>query len=211
MATRRLLPFEFERLLASMPERVEARVRQVAAQTGLRMEREGKLNATRRFRKRSGDLRRSISAPVVPSTDGLNVVLSAGKPVAGVSDLVYARIQEYGGIVTPKRVKWLAIPDEAIQTKAGNNRPPSARQYPGRLRFVLDSPVHARLVETVGGESVTRYRLRKKVEIKPKYYLRDAFNKVLQGVPRHLQDAIGAGLSAEPGGGFRGADLRANP
>ena len=112
--------------------------------------------------------------------------------------------------MTPKRVKWLTIPDEALQTQAGSNRVPSARNYPGKLRFVLDSPVHARLVETVGGEAITRYRLRKKVEIQPKYYLRDAFNKVLEGVPAHLQAAIGAGLSAEPGGGFRGADLQAN-
>jgi hypothetical protein len=29
-------------------------------------------------------------------------------------------------------------------------------------------------------------------------------------VPKHLQAAIGAGLSAEPGGGFRGTDLQAN-
>lgn len=210
MATQPLLPFEFERLLASMPERVEARVRKVARETGLRMEREGKLNATRRLNKRTGNLRDSIIAPVQPDPDGLVVALSAGRPVQGAADVVYARIQEYGGVVTPKRVKWLTIPDEALQTRAKNTRVPSARDYPGELRFVLDSPVHARLVETVGGETLTRYRLRKKVEIRPKYYLRDAFDKVLEGVPKHLQAAIGAGLSVEPGGGFRGTDLQAN-
>jgi len=210
MATQPLLPFEFERLLASMPERVEARVRKVAAQTGLRMEREAKINATRRLRTRTGTLRRSIIAPVKPDADGLVVALSAGGAVQGAADVVYARIQEYGGVVTPKRVKWLTIPDKSVLTPAGVARYPSARDYPGELRFVLDSPVHARLVETVGDTVVTRYRLRKKVELRPKYYLRDAFDKVLQGVPKHLQDAIGAGLSAEPGGGFRGTDLQAN-
>lgn len=50
----------------------------------------------------------------------------------------YADIQEHGGIVRPKKAKFLAIPQPAVKTPSGVARYASPRNYPGET-FVFRS------------------------------------------------------------------------
>lgn len=76
--------------------------------------------------RRSGDLSRSI-VPGKISQTGKGIV---GRVLAG-QRLSYARIQEYGGVITPKHGQYLAIPLPAVLTKAGVARfkPRQAEQF----------------------------------------------------------------------------------
>jgi len=87
------------------------------------------------LRNRSGFLKRSFGKRVFGRQLGelRLIVFSAGIP--------YARIQEYGGVVTPKRAKALTIPFKKFNlTPAGVPRYPSAAQFklahPGETFFV---------------------------------------------------------------------------
>lgn len=91
------------------------------------------------------------------SGDGLNVLtgrlrdsvtysMSPGSSLAdlrlrGVSEgVIYARIQEFGGVIKPVNARFLTIPLEGNKTAGGETRYPSARQFidahPGETYFV---------------------------------------------------------------------------
>lgn len=55
-----------------------------------------------------------------------------------VSGVPYAEIQELGGVVVPKRAKYLAIPMPAVKTASGVPRYASPRDYPGKTFVMRD-------------------------------------------------------------------------
>ena len=121
--------------------------------------------------KKSGRLARSFKEEIVEIDNRGFVVRSA-------SSLVYARIQEEGGIITPKARKYLSVPLEKSAVGV------SPRFYPGELKF-LDNPRTGKksLVKQVGtqvkdGRTVPKYEavyaLRSLVRIRPKGYIERA-------------------------------------
>ena len=152
---------------------------------GLKMEQLGKQNAAARMRTRSGTLVRSIRAKV----DGQTLTLAAN---ASGADLVYASTQERGATVRPVNKKWLTVPVPGgpALTPAGVHRYKTARDFPGGLRFVFLSPVRALLVQERRNRSEIVYILLKKTVIRPKWFMRDAFDDVAPKVEGALSARI---------------------
>ena len=157
-----------DRLRAELPSVVT----RVLTATALRMEEGAKLNARARMKTRSGTLARSIRAGVTG-----NVLKLAAN--AGGDHLIYAHLQEEGGIVRPKNKKWLTIPVEGgpAMTPAGVSRYKTARDYPRPLRFIKVRGSLALLVDERKRRSDIVYVLVKKVTVPGRYYMRDAFKE----------------------------------
>jgi hypothetical protein len=98
------------------------------AKLALSAEADAKRNATSMLSVRTGRLRSSISARSGYTGDAWELRLRAG---GGDKDLSYARIQELGGTVRPKKGKFLAIPVGPALTGAGVAKFASARDAPG--------------------------------------------------------------------------------
>lgn len=197
----RLTPQELADRIASAQPRLAKIIERKAVALALMLEGDAKGNATESPRSRTGNLRRSIAGSVDDTPRGLAVQLRAGGRHNG-EDVVYARLQELGGKITPKRAKWLAIPDKTVKTPAGASRYPSPRNYPGKLWFhVIEENRRAVLLERVGGKNVGRWWLRKETNIKPKRYLKRAVDKNAPKVPTLLADALRVSLSPSLKGG----------
>lgn len=82
---------------------------------------------------RSGNLRRSITGEVVPTSSA--AVEGKVRAGGGDRDVRYARIHELGGVIVPKNGKFLAIPTNLApggQTKHGPRDVPDLRFVPIR-------------------------------------------------------------------------------
>jgi hypothetical protein len=84
------------------------------------------------LRRRTGSLARSITGRgvIVDGIPAMRVGVFRGPSLA------YARIQEFGGRVLPKRAKSLAMPVGDALTPAGVAKWASPLDFPGRLTFV---------------------------------------------------------------------------
>lgn len=92
----------------------------------------------------------------------------------GFRNLVYARLQEFGGRITIKNREWLTIPasPEALKHKTSNR---SAREFPRKLQFIpTRRPDLAFLVERNGDQEIIHYLLRKAVYVPAHPTLRPA-------------------------------------
>lgn len=92
----------------------------------------------------------------------------------GFRNLVYARLQEFGGRITIKNREWLTVPasPEALKHKTANR---SAREFPRKLHFVpTRRPDLAFLVERDGGQEIIHYLMRKAVYVPAHPTLRPA-------------------------------------
>ena len=190
---------ELAEALEGMQPRLQREIRKRSRSLALLMESRGKENATTRLRVRTGTLRRSVAGFVETGTSGpLQLGVRAGGRLKG-KDVPYARLQDLGGTIRPKRVKWLALPDDSVKTGAGVPRYPSPRNYPKPLRFQYIFFGLAALVEDTNQGPKVRWWLRKKTTIPATYFLRDAFRKTArEDVPTTLAGALDAVM---PGGG----------
>lgn len=211
----RLTPEEWERRCEEAGPRLARVLQRRATAIALKMQSRAVKNATSRPRSRTGTLRRSIAGRVVQGgrmvatvdNNGqaslfgrtrqgvpLAAILSAGGRTKG-KNVIYARIQDQGGTVTPKNAQWLAIPDKSVKTSAGVARYASPRDYPGRLWFHViqegtGKSASAVLLEKVGDKNVGRWWLRKEVEIPASGFARRAWWKTRSEVPQTLGDAV---------------------
>ena len=100
-------------------------VRKALIAAALDGEARAKLNATTGgssgLHVRSGRLRGSIAGRIRKGPNGPEIVWSAGGR-SGASDVVYARIHEFGGTITPKRAGALRVPTGGGSTRAGVSR-----------------------------------------------------------------------------------------
>lgn len=172
-------------------------------------------------RRRTGTLERAIvgSAERVGRLPGMRVGVLKGPA------LKYAGVQEYGtkgknptspyDTIKPRKAKALAIPAEGGKalTAAGVDRFGGPRGYPGELKAVpftdsgiavgalYDMKAHDRLEERHGevdlGDLQPVYLLLKKVDIEPKWYLRDGFMERLPLVSRALSRGLKAHIEGE--------------
>ena len=138
---------EYETAAGSLAAAVKARLLGVV----LWGEALAKVNATTRPRVRAGILRRSIRGMVEVENSTTVLSLSAGKD--GTVAERYAALQEYGGTVTPKRGRYLAIPFGAALTGAGVPRYRSPRDVPDlhMVRGKGGNPVLGRTIGTGKG------------------------------------------------------------
>lgn len=160
-----------------------------AATAALEMERGSKDLATARLRVRTGNLRRSITTTSEIRGDSVVLTHRAG---GGVRDVVYAAIQEYGGTVTPRHGKYLAIPVGRALTPAGVPRYHSPRQVHGlQFRRSGGGNLVAGLPVGKGGKRFdVLFWLVKSVTIRGKRYLRDPFERVAADMPQRIADAM---------------------
>jgi HK97 gp10 family phage protein len=110
--------------------------------------------------KKTRSLGRSIHSEVTKSTDDY-------AEVAIGTDLEYAAIQEFGGTITPKNSRYLAIPLTDSAEQYG-----SPRSYPGSLKPRMRGG-HGVLVDESG---TAVYALVKRVTIPAHPYLRPALD-----------------------------------
>jgi len=158
-----------------------------------------------RLKRRTGNLAKSIigRSVMVGSVPGMRIGVLRGPA------LRYAGVQEYGTkgknasspypTIRPKSAKALSIPMKPALTPAGVERFGGPRGLPdGFLAFVpFRSGKNAvgGLFEksTLGGalkDAKMYYLLVKEVDIEPKWYLRDGFNKWLPQLSRNIADYL---------------------
>lgn len=113
--------------------------------------------------KRTRNLSRSIHAEIA-EVSKVHVVAVVG------TDVEYAAIHEYGGVITPKNAKYLAIPlTEAARAHAGG-----PRSYPGQLTPRFNKGSAGSLVDEQG---VAQFALVRSVTIPARPYLRPALDE----------------------------------
>ena len=118
-----------------------------------------------------GGMARSYTATLLRPKDGH---LRSG----AVSDLVYARIQDEGGTITPKNAKALTIPI-SDQAKRLSERGIGARAFPAELSLVWPKGRRTgMLVESMQDRTKLHYVLSKRVTLPGKNYLDDAAQHV---------------------------------
>jgi hypothetical protein len=150
------------------------------AMTKATLEVEGQLKTAvsgDRLKVRSGRLRSSIGSIVTESGDSIIGMIGSG--VRQGDRVKYANIQETGGVITPKRGKYLTIPLPAALTPAGVLRKP-ARQWPDT--FVMKSNNGNLLIMQKKGKRVTRlvalFVLKKQVTIPASRYMSDVAERM---------------------------------
>jgi hypothetical protein len=133
-----------QRALANLPKALDAEMRRAFNAHGRFMTKEMVTKRFTGYTGRTGDrlqnrsalLRRSFKHEVVGGV-GQSTPLTLVHYSAGVK---YARLQEYGGTIKPKRAKWLTIPLPDALTGSGVQRYESARylfeNYPKQMAVV---------------------------------------------------------------------------
>ena len=144
-------------------------------------------NLTTRRRVRSGRLYASVRSEVKSTRGGIDVHLMAGG-TDGRGSIRYARIQEEGGTVRPRRAKFLTIPLDPAKYPSGVSRFKTARDAPN-LTLAVSAAGQYMLVNKDTGEPW--YLLRRRVKIKGKHYLRDAMRKAAGLMPPAVSEAFG--------------------
>jgi hypothetical protein len=98
----------------------------------------------------------------------------------------YAAIHETGGVIRPKRVKALAVPNRSYRPIMRNNAAIAPREYdPGRTRLkfypaIMPGKVRGYLVDKTTGELA--YTLMAHVRIKPTSYVTEAIENAMPAV-----------------------------
>lgn len=171
--------------------------------------------AKRRAPWRTGTLRRSIHigghtemasdfSPGEVGPDGKPAYSDIGSPAPEPTrvelligtNLVYAGIQEFGGVVSPKTAKLLAIPVDAAARTAGSPRGQDLVfvKTQGGQMFLMDK------------EGKIRYSLRRSVTIPAHPYLRPAFDENTEAIEREigivLREGIEDALAGRAGSGI---------
>lgn len=175
---------EFVAALREAPRELSAELRKVFGRAAAVGEREAALNATTRLRVRSDRLRSSIRSKVTGKGSTMSLTLSAGGG-RGAKEVKYARIQELGGIVRPKRGQWLSIPSGSNRTAAGVPRVASPRDVPD-LYFVRKGDKLLAFSEANG----LMFVLVRQVTITAKHYLRDGARAAVEEIEDGVVDAV---------------------
>lgn len=149
--------------------------------------------AKRRAPARTSALRRSITAMAKLTADGGEIKLQAGS-----ADVAYAAMQEYGGQVSPRASKYLAIPFGPALTAAGALK---ARFRVGSLRnvaglFVVKKKDGRLFLAWKEGKALqVAFRLTKgPVTIPEQGYLRASVTEKLPDFVADLEKTIAAAL-----------------
>ena len=160
----------------------------------LKLEAKAKQNATRSPRVRTGALRNSIAASVKAERTGVQISLRAGSAKLGRAPVRYARIQELGGIIRPKKSKYLAIPTDEVRTAGGVPQYRSPRDEPD-LVFAQTKGLQPVLLSTTTGK--VHWILKRQVKLRGRKYLWRAIRHTQRDVPDALRDVMAIALQAK--------------
>jgi hypothetical protein len=165
------------------------RLRKEFASIALRAQRQAKLLAASRLRRRTGRLINSIGGGV--RTEGVDIIEAFAS-----ASTEYAASQELGATITPKRGRYLTIPLAASLTQAGVTRQ-SARTMPGL--FVIRSKRGNLLLvrRSSNGGIEPMFALVQRTVIKPKHYLRDGMAVAASQAPPLLRAALGRAVEVK--------------
>jgi len=169
------------------PALVHREVQLALDRTGQRivatMKREGFRGAPSSLAVRTGQLRRGFFA---------NVKMEGNKAKLTVAnDTAYARIHEYGGVITAKNRKYLAIPLSAAKTGAGVARFPGGPRSVPDLVFIQRRGRNPLLMRPMGkGKLVPYYVLVRSVKIPARLGMRRTFLKSITGPRSDLQTEL---------------------
>ena len=180
---------DLQRVARGLPNAIRASLVEVGTR-GERLVKEGYLSGNR-LAVRSGRLRNSVTTAITdaPPTMELAAGRARGAPVR------YAQVLEDGGVIVPKRGKFLAIPvrggpatTAAGVTKAGWESP---RTAPVKLRFVRTVRGGILVLDKKKSSTVV-YRLVRSVKIAGRHYMRDAGALMTEAFPVVLSGRIAA-------------------
>ena len=137
---------------------------------------------------RSGALRRSLDDRVETGKGGMPVG-AVGFEKGPASR--YARIQEFGGVIRPRRSKYLAVPLDAARFPSGVPRYPDGPRSLGDLDFIpRSSGRHLLARRGKDGSIVPLFVLLKEVRIKERAPLRRGATEQRQAIGRDLNQAV---------------------
>jgi len=154
--------------LRSLPAKIERRLRVLLKET--------EEDAKRRAPVRSGNLRRSVFTRITAR----QLMLGSSAP--------YARIIEEGGLITPKRARYLSIPI------GGDAKRLAGPRSDGKL-FVLRMRDGRLFLARRDGKTIDiRWRLVSSVRRKARPFLGPAFKRLVQRLPGELGKTIADGL-----------------
>lgn len=163
---------------------------------------------------RTGALRSSVNVHI----KGVTIKGVQGRITAGNREAKYARAQEFGGIIRPRRARYLRVPLPDTLLPSGEIRPGDqivrANRFgktsrrgrswstaDGDPTFIRDGVIYAR---RPGGDVDPIYKLRRSVRLTARRYVFNPFDKFRKGprpriiILRHLSSALG---KVEPSGG----------
>ena len=146
------------------------------------MLKEAKTNAAARLQARSRALLNTIRSEVSGQSNAVTVSLLAGGDYGGLH-VPYARLQEWGGEIVPKRAKFLAIPTEEGLTGPGIPKYASPRQMPF-AKFIPGKEGSKAIWLVVDSRNdQVFFLLVARTYVPGKSYLRDALATATQQVP----------------------------
>lgn len=187
--------------LADRMERVPGEVQRAVrvslttlGKRGQRLVKEGYLSGER-LMVRSGRLRASVVTAQETAGTTERLYLRAG---GGSADVRYAALQEYGGVVTPKNGKYLAIPLSPAKTRAGVARYASPRDVAGLFFFTAKSGKHYLGMRSGKGKRAkvkAWFALVPSVTIRPKRYMRDAMDQMVAAADTVIGEAVETALA----------------
>lgn len=169
------------------------------------LEGRAKDNLTARAFMRDGHLRRSIAASSEDVGTDVFLSLRAGGTTSRGRPVVYARIQEEGGVIRPRSAKYLRIPLKPARTKTGSDRYATPLRITGAGQFVCvrDKDTNKLFLYKLtdkGNKSRQPWYLLTKgpITIRGKHFLRDARDSVARELPGRIQEAVAEALGIGP-------------
>jgi len=146
----------------------------------IQTEKQLKINLTNRIlHVRSGRLRSSIGSLVKDEEKDLVGLVGSG--VRQGDRVKYANIHETGGVIRPKRGKYLAIPlSSALTGSRGQLRggATSARDFPNTF-FIKSKAGNLLIMQKQGGGAVPLFLLLRSVKIPARYYMTKTVNEMM--------------------------------
>jgi len=142
--------------------------------------------------RRTGNLARSMGYRIDRDGDGIPQSTIGSGATLKTARMVYANIHEVGGVITPKRAKWLTIPLAAAQTPAGVARF-SAREAKGmfdKTFFRTSQAGNLILFGTKGDEVIPLFVLKKSVTIPARRYMSITVEQTKERVVEDIVDKI---------------------
>lgn len=174
-----------KRALDGLTRRIASRLTRAMRQFGMDFVRRLK---TERFsgrpalRRRTGELSRSFQMSLSGTRlNDLTLRVFSRSP--------YAKIQEYGGTIVPKKAQWLAIPLDAVKTKGGVARG-GPRDYQNTF-FAKSKKGNLILFQKdSSGGIIPLFVMKKEVTIPPRLGMRTLWNEMKQERNDLLHDAL---------------------
>lgn len=185
------------RINASLSGGMNARIAALLTKGGARAERDMKKALSGgTLKARSGRLRAGAGFRVSKRARMLAVEVGI---LSGKEALKYAAVHELGtrgagGVlpdITPKRAKWLMIPQEAALTSAGVARF-SPREASGSYPdiFFIEGDGLLFMFGGRGGDADLLFIGTKRVKIPPRPYIRPAFNSMVKSTKEEIERAM---------------------